>query len=168
MSAVAERVKQVLDPIVSDQGYDLEALEVQPAGRRRLLRVVVDGERGVDLDAVAALSRAMSAVLDETDAMGDQPYLLEVTSPGVDRPLTQPRHWRRAAGRVVEVVLTDGREVTGRVIDCDDAGATLEGVEGPRTLAYANVRRAQVQVEFTRSQPVDEAPSTRGQGQAGQ
>ena len=83
MSAVAERVERVLTPVVSAAGYDLEGLDVQPAGRRRLLRVLIDRDGGIDLDAVAGLSRDLSAALDASDAMGDQPYVLEVSSPGV-------------------------------------------------------------------------------------
>ena len=85
---------------------DLESVKVTTAGRRRLLRVVVDSDRGVSLDDAALASRELSAKLDASDVMGDMPYTLEVSSPGVDRPLTQPRHWQRAVGRLVRVPLT--------------------------------------------------------------
>ena len=158
MSAVADRVQEVLRPVVADAGYDLETVDVQPAGRRRLLRVVVDGDSGIDLDAIAALTRTLSSALDEAEAMGDQPYVLEVTSPGVDRPLTQPRHWRRARGHLVEVTLADGVVLAGRVQTADEEAAVLEVDGEPRRLAYATVRRASVQVEFNRPRPAGADP----------
>jgi len=150
MSAVADRVQLAVAPLVSAAGLDLEGVDVQPAGRRRLVRVLVDRDGGISLDDVAGLSKALSAALDATDAMGDQPYVLEVTSPGVDRPLTLPRHWRRNVGRLVAVTTTDGRTVSGRLTGCDDLGATLAGEDGAQRLAYDVVERAQVEIEFNR------------------
>jgi ribosome maturation factor RimP len=98
-------LERLLEPVVRAAGLDLESVRVGGAGRRRLLRVVVDADGGVDLDAIALVSREASARLDDTGAMGEAPYTLEVSSPGVDRPLTQPRHWRRAMGRLVRVPL---------------------------------------------------------------
>ena len=93
-----------IEPVVGAAGYDLEELVVTPAGRRSVVRVVVDRDSGVTLDDIAEVSRAVSAVLDENDGdLGRAPYVLEVTSPGVDRPLTEPRHWRRNTGRLVTV-----------------------------------------------------------------
>ena len=109
MSAVAERVERALTPVVAAEGFDLEAVEVQPAGRRRLVRVLVDRDGGVTLDHIASLTSILSVALDDTNAMGEQPYVLEVSSPGVGRPLTLPRHWRRNATRLVRVTTTDGR-----------------------------------------------------------
>lgn len=96
-------IERLLEPVVRAAGLDLESVRVGSAGRRRLLRVVVDADGGVDLDNIALVSREASARLDDTGAMGEAPYTLEVSSPGVDRPLTQPRHWRRAVGRLVRV-----------------------------------------------------------------
>ena len=96
-------------------GLDVEAVEVTPAGKRRVLRVAVDKDGGVTLDDVADATREVYRVLDESDVMGEQPYTLEVTSRGVDRPLTLPRHWRRNEDRLVKVTLADGGEVTGRI-----------------------------------------------------
>ena len=95
-----------IEPVVGAAGYDLEELVVTPAGRRSIVRVVVDRDAGVTLDDIAEVSRAVSDVLDANDdGMGRAPYVLEVTSPGVDRPLTEPRHWRRNAGRLVTVAI---------------------------------------------------------------
>jgi len=150
MGVATERVIEVLDPVVSASGLDLEAVEVQALGRRRLLRVLVDRDGGISLDEVAALSRALSAALDADDVMGEQPYVLEVSSPGVDRPLTLPRHWRRANGRLVEAVLTDGTSVSGRVGAADESSVALATDTGVATLRYEQVSRAHIQVEFRR------------------
>ncbi|MFZ0325412.1 MAG: ribosome maturation factor RimP [Actinomycetes bacterium] len=155
MSAVADRVQRVLSPVLAASGYDLEALEVQPAGRRRLLKVVVDRDGGVDLDAVATISRDLSAALDASDAMGDQAYVLEVTSPGVDRPLTQPRHWRRARSRLVSVTLRDHSTIQGRVSDSDELTATVVDDGGVHQIPYAEVQQAHVEVEFRRPDPIE-------------
>jgi len=135
---------------VRDTGLELEELDVAPAGRRRLVRVVVDTPDGgpLDLDAVASVSRAVSAALDDSDAVLGSAYTLEVSSPGLDRPLTLPRHWRRARLRQVKVRTVAGAELLGRAGDADGTGVTLlvDGV--PRRLEFTEVERAVVQVEF--------------------
>lgn len=147
-----EPLLRLLEPVVAEHGLDLEDVTVTPAGRRRLLRVVVDRDGGVGLDTVAEVSTAVSRALDDADAMGGQAYVLEVTSPGVDRPLTQPRHWRRATGRLVKATLTDGGSVLGRVSAADDDSAALDVDGSPRRLAYPDVATARVQVEFKKEE----------------
>ena len=105
-AAARARLVEVLEPAVTRAGFDLEEVTVQRAGSRSLLRVVVDRDGGVDLDSVAAASKVVGDVLDANGDAMPGPYVLEVTSPGVDRPLTEPRHWRRAVGRLVLVVPT--------------------------------------------------------------
>ena len=119
------RLAGLIGPVVAAAGMDLESVRVSVAGRRRLLRVVVDSDHGVSLDDAAEVSRDVSAALDATNVMGDVPYTLEVSSPGVDRPLTEPRHWRRAAGRLVRVKTSAGT-VQGRVLAADADGVTLD------------------------------------------
>lgn len=143
-------VDRLLAPVVAEAGLDLETVEITPAGRRRLLRVVVDADGGVGLDDVAALSQRLSAVLDASRVMGDVSYLLEVTSPGVDRPLTEPRHWRRARDRLVSARPRDGAEVVGRVVAADEQGVLLEVDGDQRRYAYAELSTGRVQVEFRR------------------
>lgn len=152
-----DRLRALLEPLAAKAGLDVEEVRVTQAGSRRQLQVVVDGDEGVSLDTVAELSREFGEALDDTDAMGGAAYVLEVGSPGVDRPLTHPRHWRRAVGRLVKAQLAAGGEVTGRVLAADEEGADLElppvkGKGGPsvRRLAYAEVAKARVQVEFNR------------------
>jgi ribosome maturation factor RimP len=150
--AVRDRIEQELAIPLGALGLDVEAVELTPAGKRRILRIAVDGDDGVTLDDVADATKTVSRVLDESDVMGEQPYTLEVTSRGVDRPLTLPRHWRRNTGRLVKVTLDDGSDVTGRVADSGAEGMTLE-VDGTlREISYADVRKALVQVEFNRKE----------------
>jgi len=152
----SDRVGETLRGPLADLGLDVEAVEVTPAGKRRVLRVAVDRDGGVTLDDVADATRAVGAALDESDVMGDQPYTLEVTSRGVDRPLTAPRHWRRNTGRLVKVRQVDGSSCSGRVVDHDEdpgGGVVLEVSGQSRRVAYAAVDRALVQVEFNRPGP---------------
>jgi ribosome maturation factor RimP len=154
-----------IEPVVGAAGYDLEELVVTPAGRRSVVRVVVDRDSGVTLDDIAEVSRAVSAVLDDNDGdLGRAPYVLEVTSPGVDRPLTEPRHWRRNTGRLVTVPVGPSgatEELTGRVTEVDGDGVTL-AVEvkvrpgakkrppAPRQVPWPQLGAGRVQVEFGR------------------
>ncbi len=139
----------LLGPVIRQTGADLEGIEVRPAGTHRLVRVVIDKDGGVDLDAVAQVSAAVSAALDGADVLGDAPYTLEVTSPGVDRPLVLPRHWSRARGRLVRV-RTAGQEVVGRLDACDDTSFGLRTDAGVVTIEYSDVDHAHVEVEFSR------------------
>src|SRR6202041_124242 len=106
--AAPPRTPGVLEPVVRSAGVDLESVKVAAAGRRRLLRIVVDADRRPSLDDIAELSRSLSKELDDSGVMGEAAYTLEVSSPGVDRPLTEARHWRRARGRLVRVPLAPG------------------------------------------------------------
>jgi ribosome maturation factor RimP len=151
MAAVSrQRVHDALAPVVSAAGYDLEDVSVTTAGRRSVVRVVVDRDGGVDLDAVAEVSRSVSDALDGAEVMGTAPYVLEVTSPGVDRPLTEPRHWRRATGRLVRVHVPDGGQLIGRVVDGDDDTIRLDIDGEVRSFAYTDLGPGHVQVEFSR------------------
>jgi ribosome maturation factor RimP len=145
------RITAVIGPVVAAAGMDLEAVRVSTAGRRRLLRVIVDSDDGVSLDDAATVSRELSGALDSVTVMGDFPYTLEVSSPGVDRPLTEPRHWRRAVGRLIKVTVTGSggsRLVSGRVSATDADGVTLDIDGAPRRFAYADLGPGAVQVEF--------------------
>jgi ribosome maturation factor RimP len=158
----SDRLRELLEPLVAAQGLDLEEIEVAKAGRRRVLRIVVDSEEGVELDACAEVSRAISAKLDESDTMGDDEYVLEVGSPGADRPLTEHRHYVRATGRLAKLTLTDGTELTARILVVDEDGLDLEvpGVKGRRPTArrveFADVAKARVEVEFNRKDKNDD------------
>jgi ribosome maturation factor RimP len=149
---VRDRLAGLLGDALLAEGLDVEAVELTPAGKRRVLRVAVDKDGGVTLDEVAEATRIVSRTLDETDVMGEQPYTLEVSSRGADRPLTLPRHWRRNRGRLVTVVTRDGQSVTGRIQDSDEEAAVLEVDGASHRLAYAEVAKARIEIEFNRKE----------------
>ncbi|MEV0574340.1 MULTISPECIES: ribosome maturation factor RimP [unclassified Streptomyces] len=158
----SERLRGLVEPLVSAEQLDLEEIEVSRAGRRRVLRIIVDSEEGVELDACADLSRAISARLDETDAMGEDEYVLEVSSPGADRPLTEHRHYVRATGRLARITPNEGAELVARIIAVDEEGLDLEvpGVKGrkptSRRIAFADIAKARVELEFNRKDKKEE------------
>jgi ribosome maturation factor RimP len=146
----ADAVRALAEPLAADVGLVIEDVIVTPAGRRRVLRVTVDlpADRigGVPMDRVAQASKAISTALDASDVMGGAPYVLEVSSPGIDRPLVERRHWMRARGRLVTVSRVAGDDVTGRLLDVDDAGIELDNLR----VAWADVRKGRIEVEFDR------------------
>ena len=147
-----DNVAQVLAPAVQAVGLVLEDVTVSPAGKRRVVRVTVDIPQdqvgALPLDDIADVSRSIAAVLDETDVLGGSPYVLEVSSPGVDRPLTEPRHWRRARTRLVSVPV-EGVELSGRVVSVGDDAVTLDVGGQERRIAWADLGTGRMQVEFT-------------------
>jgi ribosome maturation factor RimP len=144
-SIPAARLRQLVEPVVSAAGYDLEEVTATAAGRRSVVKVVIDRDGGVDLDAVADVSRAVSEALDAAEVMGETAYVLEVTSPGVDRPLTEPRHWRRNIGRLVETGQT-----TGRISDVSDDGVVIEVKGQAATISFADLGPGKIVLEFSR------------------
>src|ERR1700722_2066528 len=154
----AERVAALLEPVVSALGMDLEGVRVTSAGRRRVLRIVLDADGGVSLDDIAVVSRDLSTALDDSTVMGDQPYTLEVSSPGVDRPLTERRHWRRAIGRLVVAPLIaagngEGRAtVEGRITGASADGITLDIGGESRMFGYSDLGPGKIKIEFA---PID-------------
>jgi ribosome maturation factor RimP len=145
-----KRLAELIEPVVAAAGMDLESVRMSVAGKRRLLRIVVDGDHGVSLDDAADVSREISAMLDEGNALGEVPYTLEVSSPGVDRPLTEPRHWRRAVGRLVKVKVTGEGTLEGRILAADADGVTLDLPKGERRLGLAELGPGAIQIEFGR------------------
>ena len=145
---VEDDLRGLLEPLVAAAGFELDALDVRIAGRRHTVRLVVDSDDGVGLGAVARLSRAASDELDRHEHLVGGSYTLEVTSPGVDRPLTLPRHWRRAHLRLVTVRPVEGEPFAGRVGDVRDDAVTLLVDGALREVRYADVARATVEVEF--------------------
>ncbi|MFF5297760.1 ribosome maturation factor RimP [Streptomyces sp. NPDC013161] len=158
----SERLRELLEPLVGSQGLDLEEVAVDSVGRKRVLRVVVDSDTGADLDQIADVSRALSAKLDETDAMGAGEYTLEVGTPGAERELTEHRHYVRATDRLVKFQLAESGELVARILKVDDDGIDVEvpGVKGrkptAKRLAFADVVKARVQVEFNRKSKNDD------------
>lgn len=183
-AADAERLAGLLEPVVSATGMDLEGVRITSAGRRRLLRIVVDADGGVSLDDIAQVSRDLSVVLDDDSALGSQPYTLEVSSPGVDRPLTERRHWRRAIGRLVVAPLTgagstgtnaaangtggasgaSSATVEGRITGASADAITLDVGGESRQFGYGDLGPGKIKIEFA---PIDAGPDdedTDGEG----
>jgi ribosome maturation factor RimP len=163
-NAEAERLKELVAPAVAANALYLEDVELRSAGTQRTVHVIVDLPEdqtgGVGLDTIAELSQVLSKILDEHPHAPGQPYDLEVSSPGVGRPLTEPRHWRRNLGRLVKAKVRDGEDITGRLLEVREDGVTLrpqaaakKGMkpkEGePVELAFSNIRSGKVEIEFT-------------------
>jgi ribosome maturation factor RimP len=147
-------IEAVVGPVLESFGLELDALEVVPAGKRRVVRIVVDGDgpqgRGPLLDDIAEASTVVSAALDATNVTGQAAYTLEVSSRGVGRPLTAPKHWRRNTDRLVKVDLVGGTQVTGRITTAGEDAVVLDVDGAPREVAYTDVTKALVQVELNR------------------
>jgi len=148
---ITDRLAAVLAAPVQALGLDLEGVDLSKAGKRSVLRIAVDKDGGVDMDDIAEATKAVSVVLDDSDLMGQNAFTLEVSSPGVDRPLTLPRHWRRNVTRLVKIDRRDGEgPLLGRIVASDDAGATLDVDGTEQTIAYDAVAKAKIQIEFKR------------------
>lgn len=140
----------LIQPLVHALGLDLEAIEVSRAGRRSVVRVIADVDGGISLDQIAQLTREISAKIDADPGFGDEAFTLEVTSPGVDRPLTAPRHWRRNIGRLVSVTSAEGEKTTGRIVAADETGSDIDVAGVVNRVDFASVRRATIEIEFNR------------------
>ncbi|KAB8161633.1 ribosome maturation factor RimP [Streptomyces sp. 3MP-14] len=165
MSTQIDRLRELVQPLAAEHAMDLEEVKITTAGRRRVLQVVVDTDDGVGLDACAELSRQVSEALDARDVMGGAPYVLEVTSPGAERPLTEHRHYRRSIGRLLWLRPHQGADVVARLVGVDEEGIDVEvpGEKGrkptPRRFAFAEIARARVELEFNRGAGRAAAPS---------
>ena len=146
-------IEQALTPVVIEAGFFLEEVTLTSAGNRRLVTCVVDGEKSLNMDEVTSISREISNLLEDAPFMGETAFTLEVTSPGVDRPLTLPRHWRKNATRLVRVTLTNGEVITGRITTSDENVVTLvieAKVLKEVSVAFVDVKKAIVEIEFNR------------------
>ena len=152
--AITDQISQLVTPAVEAQGFFLEEVQLVSPGKHRIVTCIVDGETSLNMDQVTGVSRAISELLDEAVFMGDAAFTLEVTSPGVDRPLTQPRHFRKNVDRLLKVVKIDGDVVTGRICSSSDLDVTLTVVEKKETkevsVKLSEIKRATVEIEFNR------------------
>ena len=138
---------ELLDPVVSAFLLDLDDIEITRSGGRRILDITIDGDSGVNLDEVAEVSRAISEFLDNSDAMDNEPYVLEVGTRGVTKPLTKPVHWARNVGRLVNVA-GDAINAVGRIVEFNDPEVTLDIKGKLRALNINEISRANIEVEF--------------------
>jgi ribosome maturation factor RimP len=152
--ALKDQISELVTPAVSDLGFYLEDVHVATPGSHRIVTCIVDGDASLNLDQVTSVSRVISELLDEAPFMGETPFTLEVTSPGVDRPLTQPRHFAKNVSRLLKIIKLDGSEITGRILSNTDKDVTLtvavkkETIE--ETVSFADIKRAVVEIEFNR------------------
>lgn len=144
--ALKDQIFELVEPLVNKAGLVLEDVQVQTPGKHRFVTVIVDSETGLNLDQVTDISREVGEAMDSAPFMGEQPYTLEVTSPGVDRPLTAPRHYRKNIDRLVKITKNDGDVVKGRIVSVTDDAVTLDNA----TVELADVKRAIIEIEFNR------------------
>ena len=142
-----EQIMQILEPIASNMGLDLEDVEIKSAGKHSIVQVSIDKDGGINLDEVAQISNQISEALDAKEVLGEKPYTLEVGSPGIDRALTLPRHWRRNSGRLVKINFGSNSEI-GRIIESDDEKVSLEVKGKTRSINFDKIDKAFIQVEF--------------------
>ena len=158
--SLTQSITDLISPAVTEAGFFLEEVLIASPGSHRIVTCVVDGPTPLNLDQVTVASRVISELLDTAEFMGETPFTLEVTSPGVDRPLTQPRHWTKNLTRLIKVTLSDGASITGRLTKFDEVSAKLvENIKGrikEHTVAFADIKRAVVEIEFNRKDAIDE------------
>ena len=139
-----EQVLAVITPAIESLGFYIEDINISSAGKRSMLTVIVDGDTHLSLDQVTVATKAISEIVENLPTLGNNPFTLEVTSPGLDRPLTKPRHWRKNKDRLIKIVLTDGKEVNGRIKDSNEASATVDD----QVINFSDIKRATLEVEF--------------------
>ena len=154
--SLTQSITELIEAAVTEAGFFLEEVQNTSAGSHRIVTCIVDGQTPLNLDQVTVVSRLISELLDSASFMDETPFTLEVTSPGVDRPLTLPRHWTKNLTRLVKVTLQDGSVITGRLTEFDDITATLvENIKGrikTHTVNFADIKRAVVEIEFNRKE----------------
>jgi ribosome maturation factor RimP len=152
--AITDQISQLVTPAVEAQGFFLEEVQLVSPGKHRIVTCIVDGETSLNMDQVTSVSRAISELLDEAPFMGETPFTLEVTSPGVDRPLTKPRHFAKNHDRLLKVVKLDGDVVTGRIAANSENEVTLTVTDKKEVkdvvVAFSDIKRATVEIEFNR------------------
>jgi ribosome maturation factor RimP len=152
--ALKDQVSEFITPALHQAGYFLEDVNIVSPGQHRIVTVIVDGATALNLDQVTVASKLVSELLDEAAFLGDTPFTLEVTSPGIDRPLTLPRHFAKNVDRLLKVTRTDGQVITGRILSNSESDVTLTVIEKKETkevsISFTDIKRAQVEIEFNR------------------
>jgi ribosome maturation factor RimP len=139
-----EQVLAVITPAIESLGFYIEDITITSAGKRSMLTVIVDGDTHLSLDQVTVATKAISEIVENLPTLGNNPFTLEVTSPGLDRPLTKPRHWRKNQDRLIKIILNDGKEVTGRIKDSTESSVTVD----EQVISFADIKRATLEIEF--------------------
>ena len=139
-----EDISDAVTPALLALGFYLEDVTITSAGRRSMLTIIVDGDTHLSLDQVTSATKAIGEIVESIQSLGETPFTLEVTSPGLDRPLTKPRHWRKNIDRLVKIVLLDGKEIIGRIKAASEVSATVDESE----IKFSDIKRASLEVEF--------------------
>jgi ribosome maturation factor RimP len=139
-----EDISAAITPALEALGFYLEDVTIISAGRRSMLTVIVDGDTHLSLDQVTSATKAIGEIVESIQSLGETPFTLEVTSPGLDRPLTKVRHWQKNINRLVKVVLLDGLEIKGRIKDVNEVSATID----EKNISYSDIKRATLEIEF--------------------
>ena len=151
--SLEKNVIEVLAPMLERAGYLIESVKITPAGKRSVVSVIVDHEeKNLSLDEVTEASKIVSGILDNYSQLGERSFTLEVTSPGIDRPLTVPRHWRKNLGRLVTITPFEGTARTGRIVSASDRGAIVDSNDIEESVPFESIKRAQIQIEFNRKE----------------
>jgi len=152
--ALKDQISEHITPALLKAGYFLEDVNLVSPGQHRIVTVIVDGESALNLDQVTVASKLVSELLDEATFMGETPFTLEVTSPGIDRPLTLPRHFAKNLDRLLKITQVDGTVFTGRIVSNSETSVTLAVPEKKElreiAVQLADIKRAQVEIEFNR------------------
>jgi ribosome maturation factor RimP len=139
-----EDISAVITPALSNLGFYLEDITITSAGRRSMITVIVDGDTHLSLDQVTVATKAIGEIVENIQSLGESAFTLEVTSPGLDRPLTKPRHWRKNIDRLVKIILLDGKEIKGRVKDVSEITVTVD----EQVIKFSEIKRATLEIEF--------------------
>jgi len=154
--ALKDQISEHITPALHQAGYFLEDVNLVSPGQHRIVTVIVDGESALNLDQVTVASKLVSELLDEATFMGETPFTLEVTSPGIDRPLTLPRHFAKNNDRLLKVTKNDGTVITGSICANTDSDVTLTVTEKKDVkevvISLSDIKRAQVEIEFNRKE----------------
>jgi ribosome maturation factor RimP len=139
-----EQVAAAITPAIESLGFYVEDIAITSAGKRSMLTVIVDGDTHLSLDQVTVATKAISEIVENLPTLGNNPFTLEVTSPGLDRPLTKPRHWQKNKDRLIKIILNNGKEITGRIKDSTQSAVTVD----EQIINFADMKRATLEIEF--------------------
>ena len=139
-----EQVAAAITPAIESLGFFVEDIAITSAGKRSMLTVIVDGDTHLSLDQVTVATKAISEIVENLPTLGNNPFTLEVTSPGLDRPLTKPRHWQKNKDRLIKIILNDGKEILGRIKDSTQSAVTVD----EQVINFADIKRATLEIEF--------------------
>lgn len=139
-----EDISAAIRPIIEASGNYLEELTITSAGKVKILTVIVDSDSHLNLDQITAVTKEISEVIETLEELGDSAFTLEVTSPGIDRPLTKPRHWRKNFDRLVKITMTSGQDIQGRIGKATESTVSV----GDQTVSFEDIKRAVLEIEF--------------------